>query len=244
MLGDAAWATATPIEGFVQEQPVEGAPVSEKTEVRVIFTKDTLYIGAVMYDREPRASWCSDSRRDAPLDDVDSFRIIFDTYRDRQNGFVFGTNPAGVEYDGQSTLEGQGGGGISGGGMQGYGSGGGFNVNWDGAWQVRTKTTDIGWSAEFAIPFKHAALSRLATEPDLGRQLPAHHPPSQRARLLGADSRGSSTSTGCRWPASISGIRTSVRPQPQADAVRARQRHRRRACGRWTASRRAKSAAT
>jgi hypothetical protein len=154
VLGDPAWAAATPIEGFVQELPVEGAPVSEKTEVRVIFTKDTLYIGAVLYDREPESIVVSDSRRDAPLDDVDSFRIIFDTYRDRQNGFVFGTNPAGVEYDGQSTLEGQGGGGMSGGGMQGYGSGGGFNVNWDGAWQVRTKISDIGWTAEFAIPFK------------------------------------------------------------------------------------------
>jgi hypothetical protein len=154
VINDPAWAAATPIEGFVQELPVEGAPVSEKTEVRVIYTKDTLYIGAVMYDREPGAIVVSDSRRDAPLDDVDSFRIIFDTYRDRQNGFVFGTNPAGVEYDGQSTLEGQGGGGMSGGGMQGYGSGGGFNVNWDGAWQVRTKISDIGWTAEFAIPFK------------------------------------------------------------------------------------------
>jgi hypothetical protein len=154
VLGDPAWAAATPIEGFVQELPTEGAPVSEKTEVRMIFTKDTLYIGAVLYDREPQSIVVSDSRRDAPLDDVDSFRIIFDTYRDRQNGFVFGTNPAGVEYDGQSTLEGQGGGGMSGGGMQGFGSGGGFNVNWDGAWQVRTKISDIGWTAEFAIPFK------------------------------------------------------------------------------------------
>ena len=154
VLGDPAWSAATPITGFVQELPVEGAPVSEKTEVRVIYTKDTLYIGAVMYDREPGAIVVSDSRRDAPLDDVDSFRVIFDTYRDRQNGFVFGTNPAGVEYDGQSTLEGQGGGGMSGGGMQGYGSGGGFNVNWDGAWQVRTRITEIGWTAEFAIPFK------------------------------------------------------------------------------------------
>ena len=154
VLGDPAWSAATPITGFVQELPIEGAPVSEQTEVRVIYTKDTLYIGAVMYDREPGAIVVSDSRRDAPLDDVDSFRVIFDTYRDRQNGFVFGTNPAGVEYDGQSTLEGQGGGGMSGGGMQGYGSGGGFNVNWDGAWQVRTRITEIGWTAEFAIPFK------------------------------------------------------------------------------------------
>jgi hypothetical protein len=154
VLGDTAWASATPIDGFVQELPVEGDPSSERTEVRVVFTRDTLYIGAVMYDREPDGIVVSDSRRDAPLDDVDSFRVIFDTYRDRQNGFVFGTNPAGVEYDGQVTLEGQGGGGLTGGGQQSSGSGSGFNVNWDGAWQVRTRITEIGWSAEFAIPFK------------------------------------------------------------------------------------------
>jgi hypothetical protein len=154
VLGDPAWAAATAIDGFLQEQPVEGAPASERTEVRLIYTKDTLYVGAVMYDRDPSGIVVSDSRRDAPLDDVDSFRVIFDTYRDYQNGFVFGTNPAGVEYDGQSTFEGQGGGGMTGGGMQGTGSGSGFNVNWDGAWQVRTRITDVGWAAEFAIPFR------------------------------------------------------------------------------------------
>ncbi len=154
VIGDPAWAAATPIEGFFQEQPQEGAPSTERTEVRMIFTKDTLYIGAVMYDREPSGIVVSDSRRDAPLDNVDSFQVIFDTYRDRQNGFVFGTNPAGVEYDGQSTLEGQGGGGLAGAQMQASGSGSGFNVNWDGAWQVRTKISEIGWTAEFAIPFR------------------------------------------------------------------------------------------
>jgi hypothetical protein len=79
--------------------------------------------------------------------------VILDTYRDQQNGFVFGTNPVGIEYDGQVVNEGQGGGGGGGGRQQG-GSGGGFNINWDGAWQVRTQVSEIGWSAEFAIPFR------------------------------------------------------------------------------------------
>ena len=85
---------------------------------------------------------------------TDSFQIIFDTYRDRLNGFVFGTNPAGIEYDGQVTNEGQGGGGLAGGLRQQTGSGSGFNVNWDGAWEVRSRISEIGWSAEFAIPFR------------------------------------------------------------------------------------------
>ena len=154
VLGDAAWANATPVTSFLQEQPDEGQPVSERTEVRVIFTNDTLYIGAVMYDRDPSAIVISDARRDAPLDDTDSFQMILDTYRDRQNGFVFGTNPAGIEYDGQVTNEGQGGGGLGFGQMQSGGSGSGFNVNWDGAWTVRAKIGEYGWSAEFAIPFR------------------------------------------------------------------------------------------
>ncbi|HYE87080.1 MAG TPA: DUF5916 domain-containing protein [Vicinamibacterales bacterium] len=154
VLGDAAWAKATPISAFTQEQPDEGQPVSERTEVRVMFTNDTLYIGAVMHDRDPGGIIVSDARRDAPLDDTDSFQLIVDTYRDRQNGFVFGTNPAGIEYDGQVTNEGQGGGGLGFGQMQSGGSGSGFNINWDGAWEVRTKVGEYGWSAEFAIPFR------------------------------------------------------------------------------------------
>jgi hypothetical protein len=149
--GDPVWATATPITAFWQEQPDEGEPSSERTEVRVIFTADTLYIGAILFDRDPAGIIVSDARRDAPMTDTDSFQIIVDTYRDRQNGFVFGTNPAGIEYDGQVTNEGEGGGGVAG---QSGGAGGGFNINWDGAWSVRTKITDQGWTAEFAIPFR------------------------------------------------------------------------------------------
>ncbi len=164
VLNDPAWAQATPVTGFTQEQPNEGEPVSERTEVRVIFTNDTLYIGAVMYDRDPSGIIVSDARRDAPMDDTDSFQMIVDTYRDRQNGFVFGTNPAGIEYDGQVTNEGQGGGGLGPGQMQSSGSGSGFNINWDGAWTVRTRTGEHGWSAEFAIPFRTLRYPANATQ--------------------------------------------------------------------------------
>ena len=154
VLGDAAWDSAPPITGFWQERPDEGQPASEKTEVRLVFTDDILYVGVVCFDRDPRGIIVSDSRRDTPLDETDSFQIIFDTYRDGLNGFVFGTNPAGIEYDGQVTNEGQGGGGLGRGQSQQTGSGGGFNLNWDGAWEVRTRITQIGWTAEFAIPFR------------------------------------------------------------------------------------------
>ncbi len=154
VLGDPGWQQAAATETFWQEQPDEGQPSSERTEVRVVYTADTLYVGVVCYDRDPGGIIVSDARRDSALDNTDSVQIIFDTYRDGLNGFVFGTNPAGIEYDGQVTNEGQGGGGLAGGMRQQGGAGSGFNLNWDGAWEVRSRITDIGWTAEFAIPFR------------------------------------------------------------------------------------------
>ena len=162
--GDPAWQQAAPATNFQQEQPDEGQPSTERTEVRIVFTNDTLYVGVVCYDRSPDSIIVSDARRDSPLDNTDSFQIIFDTYRDRLNGFVFGTNPAGIEYDGQVTNEGQGGGGLAGGQRQQPGAGSGFNLNWDGAWEVRTRITETGWAAEFAIPFRTLRFPSGATQ--------------------------------------------------------------------------------
>jgi len=87
----------------------------------------------------------SDSRRDADLEETDSVQVVLDSYQDGQNGFVFGTNPAGIEYDAQVTREGT--------GQFGAGTGE-FNLNWDTNWQVASRITESGWSAEMAIPFK------------------------------------------------------------------------------------------
>ncbi len=152
VLEDPVWNSVQPASGFWQTRPFEGRPATEHTEVRVAYTMETLYIGVVCFDSDPRLMIVADSRRDSPLDETDSFQMILDTYHDRQNGFVFGTNPAGLEYDGQVANEGEGGG--FGGGRQRGGSGGGFNINWDGSWQVRTRTGEYGWSIEFAIPFR------------------------------------------------------------------------------------------
>ena len=156
VLGDPVWAAVAPISGFRQSAPDEGQPATERTEVRVVFTDDTIFFGIVCYDRDPSAIIMTDSRRDSSMNNADSFQMILDTFSDQQNGFIFGTTPAGQEYDGQVTDEGGGRSLFGGGGGGGFsrGSGGGFNLNWDGAWQVRTTITDVGWSAEFAIPFR------------------------------------------------------------------------------------------
>ena len=111
VLGDPAWVDVPFATGFRQTNPDEGEPATERTEVRVLFTADTLYVGVVCYDRDPQAIIVTDSRRDSSLSNSDSFQLIFDTFLDKQNGFVFGTSPAGQEYDGQVINEGVGGSG-------------------------------------------------------------------------------------------------------------------------------------
>ena len=151
ILSEEVWQRAAPAGGFIQKNPTEGAPASQRTEVRILYTNAALYVGIICFDEEPSGIIVSGARRDSSLDNTDSVRFILDTYRDGQNGFVFGTNPVGLEYDAQVINEGQGGGGFA--GQQG-GSGGGFNLNWDGAWRVRTRVHDRGWTAEFEIPFR------------------------------------------------------------------------------------------
>jgi hypothetical protein len=156
-LDEAAWSTAVPVSDFVQSEPTEGQPASEKTEVRLLYDDKMIYVGVICYDADPSRIVTTDSRRDSGLDAMDSFRMIFDTYHDRQNGFIFGTNVTGIEYDAQVRNEGEslrtGPPGALGGGNAG-GSGAGVNVNWDGSWEVKTQVTAIGWIAEFAIPLR------------------------------------------------------------------------------------------
>ena len=153
-LDDAAWRDATPLTGFLQRELHEGQPVSEQTEVRIITDRDAIYVGAWLYDRDPRSIVPGEKIRDVAIDNSDYFAIIFDTYLDRQNGFVFATTPAGVEYDGQVAKEGEGGGVQQAGqNRASAGSMGGFNINWDATWLVRTSTDSLGWYAEFRIPY-------------------------------------------------------------------------------------------
>jgi hypothetical protein len=153
VLDDPVWAVADPVGAFYQTRPDEGHPSSQVTEIRIVYTEDTLYLGVVCYDDDPDAIIVTEGRRDSPLSDTDAFEIILDTYLDRQNGFLFATNPAGIEYDAHVTNQGEGAGVQRWGNSPGR-SGAGFNLNWDGSWEVQTRVTEIGWSAEFAIPFR------------------------------------------------------------------------------------------
>ncbi|MFK7812007.1 MAG: DUF5916 domain-containing protein [Maribacter sp.] len=151
VINDPIWNTLPAIQDLVQLRPNYGAPVSEKTVIRVAYSATTFYVSVICYDKDAKNIVVSDSRRDADLNDEDSFLFIIDTYNDRQNGFLFGTNAQGMEYDAQIDNEGRG--SFNGNRQQG-GVIGGTNLNWDATWKVRSQLGDYGWSAEFAIPFR------------------------------------------------------------------------------------------
>lgn len=149
-LEEAAWAAAPVLTEFTQLEPRESAPVSERTEVCILFSGDALYMGAKLYDREAVSRRLA--RRDAPLIDSDWFAIALDSYHDHLTAFRFAINPAGVRRD--EVLSGGGGGqGRRGGRGEG-------DDSWDPVWEGNAVVTDSGWVAEMRIPFSQLRFSR------------------------------------------------------------------------------------
>ncbi|HUF75302.1 MAG TPA: carbohydrate binding family 9 domain-containing protein, partial [Longimicrobiales bacterium] len=164
-IDEAVWQSATPITDFTQQEPVEGATPSERTEIRVVYDQDNLYIGAIVYD-DPDGILAYQRQRDAGLMTDDRFMWILDTFRDGRTGYFFEINAAGLMGDG--IIGGGGGGGRGGGGGGrgggGGGFGGGFNKAWDGIWEARTARRPDGWSAEIRIPFRTLNFDPSSTE--------------------------------------------------------------------------------
>jgi hypothetical protein len=138
-LDEEAWALAIPITDFTQQEPVEGGTPSERTEIRVVYDEDALYIGAMLYD-DPEGILAFQKRRDGFLSGDDRFMWTLDTFHDLRTGYYFETTATAVMGDGLIT-----------GGPRGGGGGG---RAWDGIWQVRTEILPDGWSIEIQIPFR------------------------------------------------------------------------------------------
>ena len=137
LLDEAFWRAAPVADGFVQSDPREGQPATERTEVRIAFDDAYLYIGARCFDSDPSGIVVNDIHKDFPAAEQDTFEVLLDTFADRRNGFVFGTNARGARADTQIANEGR-----------------DVNPNWDAVWWVAATTSAEGWTAEFRIPFK------------------------------------------------------------------------------------------
>ena len=97
-LDEEAWERAIPITDFTQQEPVEGGTPSARTEIRVVYDEDALYIGAILYD-DPEGIVVFQKRRDGFLSADDRFMWILDTFQDGRTGYFFETNAVGVMGD-------------------------------------------------------------------------------------------------------------------------------------------------
>ncbi len=136
-LDEAVWGETPVSLGFLQRDPEEGQPSSERTEFRVLYTANTLYIGVISYESDAGAILARERRRDNSLENDDTISIVLDTFHDHRNSFLFRTNPLGTQYDALITDEGN-----------------TINENWDEQWSVGAQITQAGWVVEIGIPFK------------------------------------------------------------------------------------------
>ena len=136
-LDEPAYGQAPAAEGFVQQEPLEGAPASDSTRVWVFYDADSLYIGAALEQEHPDQLMANEMRRDhRNIARNDSFSVILDTFYDRRNGFLFHTNARGALFDGQVTDERN------------------TNSDWNTVWWVRSQVVPDGWTVEMRIPFR------------------------------------------------------------------------------------------
>ncbi|HEX7241402.1 MAG TPA: DUF5916 domain-containing protein [Longimicrobiaceae bacterium] len=145
-LDDAAWRAAVPVGGFVQAEPVEGAPVDQPTEVRILFDEEAVYIGARMYDASPATIARQLVRRDE-VGQYDYFEVSLDPDLDRRTGYRFRVTAAGVQIDDylfDDVRE---------------------DRSWDAVWQSGVRRDDQGWTAEMRIP-----LSQIRFQPSASPQ--------------------------------------------------------------------------
>ena len=99
-LDEPFWKNITPADGFRQQEPNEGAPAFQTTEVRIAFDSDHLYLGVMLYDTEPDRIIGYQKQRDGSLRSDDRFMFILDTFLDGRSAYFFETNPAGLLGDG------------------------------------------------------------------------------------------------------------------------------------------------
>jgi len=140
-LNDSLWQLAKPITDFRQREPHEGQPATEKTEVRILYTRKAVYFGIHCYDSEPSRIIATELRRDVSQDLDDHFEILVDSNHNRRGGYVFEINPLGTQSDGLIVEE------------QGGTDGSDFDRGWDGVWTSEARITADGWTATIEIPF-------------------------------------------------------------------------------------------
>ncbi len=133
-LDEPVWNNGNGFDNFIQRDPNEGAPASEKTVIKLAYDEKYLYLGAIMYDSAPDSIMARLTRRDEEVD-ADNIVLCLDPYNDKRSGYYFGLNAAGTQLDGVL-----------------YNDSWDDN-SWDGVWEGKVYRNVEGWTAEMRIPF-------------------------------------------------------------------------------------------
>ncbi|NMC34381.1 MAG: carbohydrate binding family 9 domain-containing protein, partial [Veillonellaceae bacterium] len=152
-LNEAAWQEARTVSDFIQYEPVEGIKSNGRTEVRILFGKDDLYIGALLFDRRNNIE-NNLGRRDE-YNRADWFMVSVDSYNSGKMAFTFAVNAAGVQLDGQQDDNRK----VSSGATNPL-LPTGLDVSWDAIWFSDVSITDEGWSVEMRIPYNMLRYSK------------------------------------------------------------------------------------
>lgn len=146
VLDEPAWQNVEPIRELYQIQPDEGEPVTEPSEVRIMYDDKKLYFGFIFYDEMDKIV-ANDMRRDSPgLRSNDYGFLLLDTYNDRRNAVFFRFTPMGGMEDAAVSD-----------------SGSTRNGSWDIVWECRCKINEDNWTVEIAIPFNQLRFERSDT---------------------------------------------------------------------------------
>jgi hypothetical protein len=141
-LNDPLWEQATPISNFLQREPFEGQPPTERTEVRILYTRNEVYFGVTCFDSDPSGIVATELRRDVSQELDDYFEIVIDSAHDRRNAYVFQVNPLGTQRDALITEE-----------QRTDTSLGDGDSGWDGVWTSEARISRDGWTLTASIPF-------------------------------------------------------------------------------------------
>jgi hypothetical protein len=179
-VNDAIWQSVQPYTSFTQQDPIEGAPASEKTEVRVIVGKGTIYVGIIAFDSDPSKIIVSQARRDASLNDTDSVVMVFDTFNDTRTPSCSAPIRSASSTTARSRAKGRraafarrGGGGAP---ARSAAASARSIPNWDGDWTVQVADHRARLGSRNGDPVEDAALPDRR-EPDVGLQPAEEHPP-------------------------------------------------------------------
>lgn len=146
LLEEAAWANAEPTGDFWQNFPYDTLTSVTRTEVRMLFDEDFVYVAAECFDDRPDKDYVITSLRRDFSTTSDFFQVVLDPFRDKLNGFVFGVNPLGVQQEGLISF------GID------------IDWGWDNKWYSEVKHHEDKWVVEMAIPLKTIRFESGSTE--------------------------------------------------------------------------------